>query len=122
MTALRSESSSLHDYTDSCDHRSMSATRVPMTMAARMGISKLAARSAEQPIVLTSHGRPVAVLGSAERLEADARIMREASAAVLDAAADLVSARGDLLSLDETCERLGIRADVVRARLAELRR
>lgn len=92
-----------------------------MTIAARMGVSKLAAQSATGRIALTSHGRTVAVMGSAERLDEDARLMREAAAAVLDAAADIVSAKGQLLSLDEACSRLGVDIERVRAKAATRR-
>lgn len=97
----------------------MATARVPMAAASRMGVSKLASMSAEGTVVLTSHGRPVAVIGDAERLDEDVRAMREAAAAVLDAAADIASGKGRLLSLDETCARLGVDAEKVRARAAE---
>lgn len=86
-----------------------------------MGVSKLAATSAERKVVLTSHGRAVAVVDSADRLDDEARVMREAAAAVLDATADDVSERGDLLSLDEVCARIGVDAANVRAKAAEKR-
>ena len=67
----------------------------------------------DQRIVLTSHGRPVAVVDSAERLDEGARQMREARLSVLDAAADLVSQRSQKFSLAEACERLGVDIDRV---------
>lgn len=93
--------------------------RVPMSAASRMGVSALAAKSAEGKVLLTSHGRPVAVIGSAERLDEDARLMRQAAAAVLDAAADIASSTGRSLTLEETCERLGVDVERVRATSAE---
>lgn len=42
--------------------------------------------------------------------------------AALDSAADRVSERGMLLTLDETCERLGVDPDLVRRRAAHRRR
>lgn len=92
-----------------------------MTVAARMGVSKLAAESSGRRIALTSHGRTVAVIGSAERLDEDARLMREAAAVVLDAAADIVSAKGQLLSLYEMCSRLGVDGERVRVKAAARR-
>lgn len=47
--------------------------------------------------------------------------MRESAAAVLDAAADIVSARGQLLSLDVTCSRLGVDVEKVREKATEMR-
>ena len=87
---------------------------MPMSTASRKGVSAVAVAAGEQRIVLTSHGRVVAVVESAERLDEQARQVREARLAVLDAAADLVSARGSKHSLDEVCARLGI--DPVRVR------
>ena len=74
----------------------------------------------QQRVVLTAHGRPVAVVDSAVRLDEDVRRLREAQLAVLDAAADLVAKRSKKFSLDEVCARLGVDADRVRA-LAEER-
>ncbi|MFD7075515.1 hypothetical protein ACFV9G_15000 [Nocardioides sp. NPDC059952] len=59
----------------------------------------------------------MAVIGSAEYLDANLRPLREAMARVLDEAADIVSSRGDLLSLEQTCERLGVDVDRVRERV-----
>lgn len=80
----------------------------------------MAAQSADARIVLTSHGRTVAVVDSAERLDESVRKTREAAAAVIDAAAGLVAGRGAWLSLDDACERLGIRKGAVLARANEM--
>jgi K+-transporting ATPase KdpF subunit len=40
-------------------------------------------------VVLTSHGRPVAIVDSAERLDEDLRRVREATRSVVEAAADM---------------------------------
>lgn len=69
--------------------------------------------------VLTSHGRPVAVVDSAARLDDNARRVREASLAVLDAAAHLVCVRSKKFSLVHLCDRLGLDVDHVRRRAAE---
>lgn len=90
-----------------------------MSAASRMGVSKLAAKSTEGRVVLTSHGRAVAAIGSAEGFDQDARLMREAAASVLDAASDIVSAKGGLLTLDDACARLGVDAQKVRDKAAE---
>lgn len=91
-----------------------------MSVAASMGVSKVAAQSADSRIALTSHGRTVAVVDSAERIDESVRKTREAAAAVIDAAADLVAGRGEWLSVDEVCVRLGIGKETVLARAAEL--
>ena len=91
---------------------------MPMSVASRKGVSAVAAAADEQRVVLTSHGRVVAVVESAERLDEQARQVREARLAVLDAAADLLSARGSKHSLDDVCARLGIDPVRVRERAA----
>lgn len=97
----------------------MKPLRMPVATASRKGISGVVTAADEQRVVLTSHGRPVAVVDSAERLDESARLIREASLAVLDAAADLVSARGKKFSLDEVCTRVGVDAGRVRELAAE---
>ncbi len=91
---------------------------MPMSVASRKGVSAVAAAADEQRVVLTSHGRVVAVVESAERLDEQARQVREARLAVLDAAAHLLSARGSKHSLDDVCARLGIDPVRVRERAA----
>ena len=122
MAASNSERNGLQEYTHFASVGVMKLQRVPMASASRLGVSKVASQSANGRIALTSHGRVVAVVDSAERLDEDIRLMRESAAAVLDAAADLVSSLGKRLSLDETCARLGIDPDRVRARAAEKRK
>ena len=90
-----------------------------MATASRKGLSAVAAAAEQQRIVLTSHGRTVAVVDSPERAEEQARLIREASLAVLDAAADLVSSRTKQFNLDQACARLGVDPERVRARAAE---
>ncbi|GAB95096.1 putative prevent-host-death family protein [Kineosphaera limosa NBRC 100340] len=96
--------------------------RVPITLASRQGVSRLAAEADRSRIILTSHGRPVAVVDSAERLDEDARKMREAAAAVLDSALAQLDRRSERLDLAAACERLGVSLDKVLARADELSR
>ena len=93
--------------------------RIPISVAARKGVSAVAASAGDQRVLLTNHGRTVAVVDSAERIDADLRVVREAALAVLDAAANLVSDRSRKFSLDEVCARLGVDPDVVRRRSGE---
>ncbi len=95
--------------------------RLPMSLAAQRGVSRLAADAEESRIALTSHGRVVAVVDSAARLDEDARKMREAAAAVLDVAAERLYDRSARFSLEEACSRLGLSVDRVRARADEMR-
>jgi PHD/YefM family antitoxin component YafN of YafNO toxin-antitoxin module len=90
-----------------------------MAVASRKGVSGVVHEAVGQRVVLTSYGRPVAVVDSAERLDEDARLLRETRLAVLDAAADLIAQRSEKFSLDQVCERLGVDVQRVRALAAE---
>ncbi|MSW42961.1 MAG: hypothetical protein F2842_12190 [Actinobacteria bacterium] len=92
--------------------------RMPISSASRKGVSGVVAAAEDQTVVLTNHGRAVALVEGANQVEASARLLREASLAVLDAAADLVEQRTPRFSLDEVCARLGVSADHVRALVA----
>lgn len=97
------------------------AVRMPMTVAARKGVSAVAATAEDRRVVLTSHGRPVAVIDSAERLDDALRTVREAARIVVEAAADAaLERRPAKLHLDDVCARLGISVERVRARAREL--
>ena len=89
---------------------------MPISVAARKGISAVAALAEDRRVVLTSHGRAVAVVDSAERIDEDLQRLREAALAVADAAADLVRGRSRMLDLDEVCARVGVDADALRRR------
>lgn len=93
--------------------------RVPISVASRKGISGLVDAAERDSVLLTSHGRAVARVDGPERVEEIARQVREATLAVLDAAAELVAGRAGRLSLDEVCERVGLDAASIRAVAAE---
>lgn len=95
--------------------------RIPISVASKRGVSHLATAAAEDRLVLTSHGRPVAVVDSAERLDEDARTMREAATLVIDGAAHRLSERSAHFDLAAACDQLGIDVDRVLARAAELK-
>lgn len=99
----------------------MRTVRMPISVAARKGVSAVAAEAADHRVILTSLGRPVAVVDAAERLDEDIRTMREAARAVVIAAADKVADRSARLDLDTVCRSLGLDADVVRGRADQLR-
>jgi PHD/YefM family antitoxin component YafN of YafNO toxin-antitoxin module len=87
---------------------------MPITVASRKGVSALAAEASRSRVILTNHGRPVAIVDSAERIDQDMQRLRAASAAILDAAADLVSQRSEKFDLDAVCSRLGLDANSIR--------
>jgi antitoxin (DNA-binding transcriptional repressor) of toxin-antitoxin stability system len=97
----------------------MKTLRMPVSSASRKGVSGVVSAAGDARVVLTSHGRPVAVVDSADRLDDDVRRMREASLAVVDSAAFLVSTRTKKFDLDEVCARLGIDSERVRNIAAE---
>lgn len=93
--------------------------RMPITVASRRGVSSLASTAADRRIVLTNHGRVVAVVDSAERLDESVRLMRDAAAAVVDSFADVALERAPAkLDLEAVCRRLGLDAALVRERAA----
>lgn len=90
---------------------------MPVAVAARKGVSALAAESVAHRVVLTNHGRPVAVVDSAERLDEDVRTLRETARLVTEAFGDqALDAHPAKLNLDEVCARLGLDVETVRAR------
>jgi len=94
---------------------------MPVSTASRKGVSAVAATAAHQRVVLTSLGRPVAVVDSAERLDEDVRRLREGARVILDAYATVTADRSKRLSLTDVCARLGLDEARVRARAADLR-
>lgn len=99
----------------------MSSTNVPISFAARKGVSALAEMSRENRVALTSHGRVVAVVDSPERVDEQAAQVRAAAWAVVEAAADLTAGRSLSYSLNELCERAGVDVERVRERAHQLR-
>ncbi|ATO65331.2 hypothetical protein [Mycobacterium avium] len=98
-----------------------STMNLPVSLAARKGVSALAELSEEKRVALTSHGRVVAVVDSPTRVDAEVREVREAAWAVLEAAADLAAQRSRRYSLDELCAKVGVDAGRVRQRAKQLR-
>jgi hypothetical protein len=93
-----------------------SSIRMPITVASRKGISAIANQATDQRIILTSHGRTVAVVDGPERLDEDLRKIRESARAVTESAAEAVLQRRPAhLNLEELCARLQI--DVWQVRL-----
>ncbi|HMS12928.1 MAG: hypothetical protein V9E99_03080 [Microthrixaceae bacterium] len=91
--------------------------RIPVSVAARKGVSAIAAEAAAHRVVLTNHGRPIAVVDSAERLDEDVRTLREAARLVTEAFADqAIDAHPAKLSIEEVCGRLGLDVETVRAK------
>lgn len=94
---------------------------MPISTASRKGVSAVAATAADQRVVLTSLGRPVAVVDSAERLDEDVRRLREGARVILDAYATVAAERTKSLTLADVCAQLGVDEDAVHARAAHLR-
>ncbi len=110
----------LQECTDMGTVATMTETiRVPMAVAARRGVSWLPEQAASKRVILTSHGRPVAIVDTAERYDEDVRKIREAAWAVLDSIGEKVAQRTASFSTDELCARLGVDPAAVRARAAQ---
>ena len=99
----------------------MSALRMPISTASRKGVSKVMAEAEQRRVILTNHGRPIAVVDSAERLDEDLRRVREASRSIVEAAGELALGRSNQFTLDEICAKLNIDPQRVRARVVENR-
>jgi hypothetical protein len=95
--------------------------RMPVTVAGRKGVSAVAAEAAEHRVVLTSHGRPVAVVDAPERVDEDLRKVREAARLVVERFADVsLATRPAKLDIADVCERLGVDPELVLRRAAQL--
>jgi hypothetical protein len=96
--------------------------RMPVSVAARKGVSAVANEAAEHRVVLTSLGRPVAVVDSAERIDEDLRVMRLAARTVVEMYAERVAKRSPHVTLADACATLGLDIGAVVARAEELSR
>jgi len=94
--------------------------RMPVSVASRKGVSALTHEAAGYRVVLTSLGRAVAVVDSAERIDEDLRKVREAARLVVESLAENAKGRSTLLDLDAVCARLEISVADVRARAHQL--
>jgi hypothetical protein len=93
---------------------------MPVSVASRKGVSALTHEVAGYRVVLTSLGRAVAVVDTAERIDEDLRKVREAARLVVESLAENAKDRSTMLDLDEVCARLGIDVAEVRARAQQL--
>lgn len=94
--------------------------RMPVSVASRKGVSALTHEVAGYRVVLTSLGRAVAVVDSAERIDEDLRKVREAARLVVESLAENAKGRSTMFDLDDVCARLGVTVADVRARAQQL--
>ena len=95
--------------------------RLPVSTAARKGVSAVAAAAGDHRVVLTSLGRPVAVVDSAERIDEDLRRLRDGARTVVEAYATLAADRGAGMTLAAVCAQLGLDETTVREHAKRLR-
>jgi PHD/YefM family antitoxin component YafN of YafNO toxin-antitoxin module len=98
------------------------AIRIPVSTAASKGVSALVDEVEKQRVILTSLGRPVAVVDSAERLDESVRAMRLAARTVVEMNAGTVASRASNVTLAEACTLLGVDIAAVVARAEEISR
>ena len=111
----------MQQYISVCSVADMTETvRMPVSVASRKGVSALTHEVAGYRVVLTSLGRAVAVVDSAERIDEDLRKVREAARLVVESLAETAKGRSTMFNLDEVCVRLGINVADVRTRAAQL--
>lgn len=92
-------------------------TRLPVSVGSRQGLSKVVSTAEVQRVLLTNHGRVVAVVDSAERLDEDLRRLREAADSIIEfATADATRSAGNRWDLDAVCDRLGLDSSMIRDR------
>jgi len=96
------------------------SVRIPVSVASRKGVSALTHEVAGYRVVLTSLGRAVAVVDSAERIDEDLRKVLEAARFVVESLAETAMGRSTKLNLEEVCARLKINVADVRARAQQL--
>ena len=96
------------------------SVRMSVSVASRKGISALTREAASYRVVLTSFGRAVAVVDSAERIDEDLRKIREAARLVVESLTENAKGRSTTLDLEEVCNRLGISVADVHARAQQL--
>lgn len=93
------------------------STRMPVSVGSRKGLSKVVSTAEEQRVLLTNHGRVVAVVDSAERLDEDLRRLREAADSVIEfAVGEATHNVGKRWDLDAVCDRLGLDSSAIRDR------
>ncbi|MFJ2621064.1 type II toxin-antitoxin system prevent-host-death family antitoxin [Glutamicibacter sp. NPDC087344] len=80
--------------------------RISSTAAARRGVGFIMTQAQERPVILTSHGKPVAVVMSAAERDEQRQLLRDVELKVLDMAANLVADRSAMLTADQARERL----------------
>lgn len=96
------------------------AQRVPISIASRKGLSQIVAAAEDERVLITSHGRIVAVVDSAARLDDDLRRLREAADAIVESAVTLGSqSAGKRWDLEAACARLGIDRNRVEERASD---
>lgn len=83
--------------------------RVPISVASRKGLSSIIAKAETERVLVTSHGRVVAVVDTAERLDEALRRIREAADTVVESAVALAAqGAGERWDLEAACARLGL--------------
>ncbi len=90
--------------------------QMPISVAARKGVSAVAAEASDRRVVLTSLGRPVAVVDSAARIDEQARALREGARQIIETYATAALDGAATMSLTELCARLGLDEAAVRSR------
>jgi len=96
------------------------SVRMSVSVAARKGVSALTREVVSYRVVLTSLGRAVAVVDTAERIDEDLRKVREAARLVVESMFETAKGRSMALNIEEVCTRLGISVADVHARAEQL--
>lgn len=95
--------------------------RVPISEAAKRGLSWVNETAVDRRVVLTRFGQTTTVVDSAERLDDTVAKIDLAARAVTDHFADAALDRTGRVSLADVIGKLGLDPEAVRARAEELR-
>lgn len=95
--------------------------RVPISEAAKRGISWVGETAAERRVVLTRFGRSTAVVDGAERLDATIAKIDLTAQAITDHFAEVADDRTGRHSFADVIDKLGLDPEAVEARAHEIR-
>lgn len=84
----------------------MTLVRMTATEATRKGFSHVSHTAGQQPVLVTNHGKPEAVVVGPAEFEEFARRLRALEDVVLGKAADTVADRSGFATVDQAKERL----------------
>lgn len=87
----------------------MNMLKVPARLATQKGAGYLAEQAADRTLVITSHGKPVAVVQSPEAFDEQARVLRDSAARLTEGLASILAERSTFHTPEEAKAKLRAR-------------